>query len=331
MTRGSWPTGRLAVVCVAGVILVTTSAFLGPQPVSWNEVTDPDSSRFFWPLRLPRTILAAFVGAGLSLGGVVFQTLFRNPLATPYTLGIASGASVAVTFGMMIGAARTGTAFPSLYLFALAGSCGAVGLILLLARLPAGRDMNRLLLGGVCIGYASAAGVMLMQSLGTPALAVESVKWMMGSLAFSRPYAGLEVAVAWVCCLALVTGLHRSLDQVAMGDALAAGRGVNVGAVTWTCLAACGVLTAVIVANCGPIGFVGLMIPNVLRYFIGARTLPLVLASCFFGAAFLALCDGAARSFRYEIPVGVITNLLGSMFFFASLLRRSAQAAQGTM
>lgn len=316
------PSVRLAVLAIIAALVVVASAFLGPTRVTWDAVFHPAEGDFFWRLRAPRTALAAAVGAGLSLGGVVCQTLFRNPLATPYTLGIPSAGSLAVALAMLFGVSGQWFFVPRLHLFAFLGCCVAMLLILSLARLPAGRDMTRLLLGGVCLSYAGAAGVMFIHWIGTPAVTAESVKWMMGSLATLRPVAAAEVGLALLVVAALTAAMHRSLDLLAMGESLAAGRGVQVARVTWTCLAGVGLLTAVIVANCGPIGFVGLMIPNVLRGFIGPRTLPLAAASCLLGAAFLAVCDGAARTFESELPVGVITNILGAGFFISLLARR---------
>ena len=125
-------------------------------------------------------------------------------------------------------------------------------------------------------------------------------------------------------------GSHRSLDLLTLGDHVAASRGVSVGWTIWSCYALVGLLTAVIVANCGPIGFVGLMVPHIGRAIFGVRTLPLVLGSALLGAAFLATCDGIARCLPVtELPVGVVTNILGATFFFYLLATR--EVAHGPM
>ena len=133
-----------------------------------------------------------------------------------------------------------------------------------------------------------------------------------------------------VFCVGLDASSQLRFDLLSMGDDWAASRGVAVGATVWTCFLLVGLLTAVIVANCGPIGFVGLMVPHIARALLGLRALPLVLSSALIGAAFLATCDGVARSLSvYELPVGVITNILGAAFFFYLLATRDVSYSAG--
>ncbi|MBK8916136.1 MAG: iron ABC transporter permease [Phycisphaerales bacterium] len=276
--------------------------------------------------RIPRAALAAVAGAGLALGGVVFQSIFRNPLATPYTLGIDAGAALGAAIGFLTLSSSTLAAFTlwgitleysRLTLLALAGAIGAIALVYLMSRLRGGHDLTRLLLGGVCISYLAAAGIMLATYLANRAVTNEILYWIMGSLARHRPAAVLEITAILIPVAMLSMTLHRALDLLAMGDVMAAARGVAVGRVIWGCLLSVGLLTAAIVAHCGPIGFVGLMIPHFCRACVGPRAGPLLLVSMAVGAAFLAVCDAAARSISaYEIPVGVITNILGAAFFF---------------
>lgn len=310
---------RVLLLILLAALVVFLSTFAGPTQVAFGD-------RVYWLIRVPRAATAAAAGAGLALGGVVFQALFRNPLATPYTLGIDAGASLGAAYGHLV--LGTGSAFvlswagiqwelPRLTLLAFGGALAAIGLVYLMSRLHGGRDLTRLLLGGVCISYLCAAGVMLVMFYATRTVTSDIVIWTMGSLAQLRPAAAIEIAVVLALVLVFVLLRHRAIDLLAMGDVLAASRGVPVQGTIWSCFLLIGLLVAVIVANCGPIGFVGLMIPHLCRGFIGARTLPLLGASLAVGAAFLALCDAAARSWSaYELPVGVITNILGAGFFF---------------
>ncbi len=313
---------RVLALVAGGLAAVVVSLGLGPTPIQWSALFDGARSEVFWRLRVPRTLLAAGAGAGLALGGVVFQSLFRNPLATPFTLGIASGASFAASCAILLGLQGSWIGIPAVTLVAFCGCMVSLGLVFALSRLRETNDVTHLLLGGVCISYLFAAGVMLMQHLASAAVTVETLKWMMGSLAFLRPRSALEVGAVLIPVLGVVLSCHRAVDLIGMGEAVAAGRGVAVERVRWTCFAAIGLMVAVIVANCGPIGFVGLMVPHIVRLIVGARTLPLSLASCGAGAGFLALCDGAARWRPHELPVGVVTNILGAAFFFTLLARR---------
>jgi len=313
---------RFGVLLLAAVSLVVASSFLGPAAPEHS--TTPALTRvIYWQYRVPRTALAACAGAGLALGGVVFQTLFRNPLATPYTLGLASGASCAAAIAFLANVGGRLAGVPVLSLAAFAGAVVAMGMIFLMARLRSGSDMTRLLLAGVCVAYLCSAGILLATFLADRAITNEIVVWMMGSLAVHRPQAAVEVGVVLGITLALALGQHRALDLLALGDQLAASRGVAVGLVVWSSFAAVGLLVAVIVANCGPIGFVGLMVPHIARAVVGQRTLPLALGAITIGAAFLATCDAVARSlFPFELPVGVVTNMLGAVFFFYLLATR---------
>lgn len=325
---------RLLPLALAALLIVAGSSFLGPTRLDWSEVFHPyapgefGATNVFWTYRVPRTLLGGCAGAGLALAGVVLQALFRNPLATPYTLGIASGASLAAAIGFLHGVSGQWLGIPKLSSLAFGGALTAMSLVYLMARLRAGRDMTRLLLAGVCIAYMCSAGVLFVTYLADQAITNNVVMWMIGSLATLRPTAMLEILIVLIPALAFGVYAHRALDLLSMSDELAASRGVAVGAIVWTCFLLVGLLTAVIVANCGPIGFVGLMVPHIARALLGLRALPLVLGSALIGAAFLAVCDGVARSlFVYEFPVGVVTNVLGAAFFFYLLATRDTSYA----
>jgi iron complex transport system permease protein len=311
-------------VLLLGLVLaiVALSSLLGPVAVSWHEITHPAEGATFWRLRVPRTLLAAVAGASLALGGVIFQALFRNPLATPYTLGIASGASLATAIGLIAGVSGSILGVPMPTVLAFAGSLGAIGLVTLMAHAGGGRHMMRLLLGGVCVAYLCSAGVMLAQFLASPTVNLEIVMWMMGTLGRFRPAAVVEIVVVLLPVLAYAIAMHRPFDLLSMGEGLAASRGVAVQPLIWTSFVLTGFLVAVVVAACGPIGFVGLMVPHMVRVWVGPRMLPLAIGACLAGAAFLAVCDAIARTVMFELPVGVVTNILGAAFFFYLLLTR---------
>lgn len=325
---------RLTLIAATALTAIVGAAWLGYMPVNWNEVrhpfTDQGVINVFWQIRVPRTLLGACAGAGLALGGVILQTLFRNPLATPYTLGIASGAALAAAIGFILNLGGYWLGMPALSVLAFGGALCAMGLVYLMAKLRSEHDMTRLLLAGVCLAYLGSAGVLLVTVLAGAAVTNDIVMWMIGALGTHRPDAVLEIFVILVTALAALLYCHRALDLLMVGDDWAATRGVNVRKVVWTCFVLVGLLTAVIVANCGPIGFVGLMVPHITRALVGSRTLPLIIGSTLIGAAFLALCDGLARSFStYEIPVGVVTNILGAAFFFYLLAARDVAPAGG--
>lgn len=316
---------RLALLVPLVGVVLAGSTLLGPRWIGWDEIVGGSGAgQVYWHLRVPRALLAGVVGAGLAVGGVVFQTLFRNPLATPYTLGVASGASLAAALGFLLnirGSASFGV--PLLTLLAFGGALAAMLLVYLVSCLRRQRDMTRLLLAGVCVAYMCSAGILLVTFLADRAVTNDIVVWMMGSLGILRPWAWLEVLVVLVPVLLFVLAHHRALDLLTFGDTLAATRGVNVAVTIWGSYVAIGVLIAVIVANCGPIGFVGLMVPHISRALFGPRALILLISSALVGAGFLAICDGLARLLPVtELPVGVLTNILGAAFFFYLLTRQ---------
>lgn len=324
---------RFAVLIPGTLLVVAATTLLGPTPLDWDSLLAPlrgaapeagASVSIYWHLRVPRSLLAACAGAGLAVGGVIFQALFRNPLAEPYTLGVASGASLAAAMGFLFGWRSDALAgLPLLSVLAFAGALAAMGVVALMSRLRPGRDMARLLLAGVCVAYICSAGILLVTFLADRAITSDIVRWMMGSLVTVRPRAALEVVVVLVPVLAVAAGLHRALDLLTLGDELAASRGVAVGRTIWLSYGLVGCLTAAIVAHCGPVGFVGLMVPHIGRALFGVRTLPLLLGAALLGAAFLAVCDAIARAlFVVELPVGVVTNILGAAFFFYLLATR---------
>lgn len=325
---------RLALVGVISLIFVLGSTLLGETRLGWADVFGSQPSIVFWQLRVPRTLLAAMAGAALACGGVLFQSLFRNPLATPYTLGIDTGASLGAAVAFLNGVGgvwaiahigEVDIGLSRLSVFAFAGAMSALLIVLLMARLRGGQDITHLLLAGVCVSYISAAGIPLVMLLSNRPITNEIVIWTMGSLEKASADAlsgAVQIGVVLSVVLAYGIYQHRAIDLLSMGDDLAASRGVAVRRTVWISAGLVGVLTAVTVATCGPIGFVSLMIPHTARLIVGHHTLPRLVSSALIGAAFLALCEGLTRSAGPRvIPVGVVTNLLGAGFFFFLLAR----------
>lgn len=325
---------RFALLTPLVVAVIVGSAFVGPTALDWNSIThfDGDHINVFWQLRVPRSLLAAAAGAALAIGGVILQALFRNPLAEPYTLGIASGASLAAALGLLLSGVA-GFAWLStvpLAVLAFAGAALAMLAVVLVSRMRRGGDMARVLLAGVCVAYICSAGILLVTFLADRNVTNEIVKWMMGSLVTVRAWEPLQVTVILVPVLAFALRMHRALDLLSFGPELAAARGVAVRFTVWSSFALVGLLTAVVVAHCGPIGFIGLMVPHMGRALFGARTWPLLCGSTLIGAGFLTACDALARGISVlELPVGVVTNILGAGFFLYLLATREILPAGG--
>ena len=316
---------RVLLLCLLAVVAVgVLTPLVGSSSISLKRAFSgqwPDAQVFFG-VRLPRTLLALLAGGALSVAGVLFQALLRDALATPYTLGVSSGASlgavVAICFGLhsMVGLPAVGVA-------AMLGA-GAV-LLLVLFVSAEGRRMSSftLLLAGVTINSVVMSLIMLLHNLASVGQSFAIVHWLMGNLdpVDAPTLLGLAAIV-----LPLSLGLclmARQLNLIAVGEEWAATRGASpTRLLLWGYIAG-SLLTAVVTAITGPIGFVGLVVPHALRLRLGGDHRLLLPASFLMGAAFLTLCDTLARSLlAVEIPVSVVTALVGGPFFIALLRSR---------
>jgi len=285
--------------------------------------------------RFPRSLLALQVGFTLALCGATFQVLFRNPLATPYTLGIASGGSLGALIALRVGWVGVLAGFSTMSVAAFVGSISIVFLVLLVARGARRLTSNELLLAGVTLGLFCSALMVFVTAVSNERVTFVIVRWMMGSLDPLRSIEGATlfpmIVPAWVV-LVLVS---RSLNQYRLGDELASSRGVNVAVLQLVCIGVCSLATAAVVAQCGPIGFVGLVVPHIAALLVGTDCRVLLPASAVMGGVFLILCDWASQvAMRVAgevmgrhlgsatLPIGVITALVGVPIFLVLLRRR---------
>jgi iron complex transport system permease protein len=312
----------LAAVWIATMIL---TPLVGSQSISLEQILrgDPTAASIFWQLRLPRILLALLGGAALATSGLGFQTLFRNPLAEPYTLGVSSGAAL----GAVIALRFEGGQFLGLSLVGLAsfaGALGATALIVGLAMRRQGIQTSTLLLAGVAVSLSCSAIILFLQYLADSTQTFRMVRWMMGGLSVVG-----YTEVLWL--LPFVLGgsaalfvLRWELNLLLTGEELAASRGVDLARLRRYVLLATSLMIGALVAVAGPIGFVGLIVPHMLRRFVGHDHLYLVPACILGGGAFLTLCDAVGRTILSpaELPVGILTALLGGPFFLWLLVWR---------
>ncbi|MEV0152913.1 iron ABC transporter permease [Micromonospora sp. NPDC050686] len=270
-------------------------------------------------LRLPRAVLGLLVGALLALAGGAYQGVFRNPLADPYLLGVAAGAGLAVTVAMVLGANAEGFTGMSLTvpLAAFVGSLGAVALTYLLGA-AGGRDRSpaTLILAGVAVSAFLAAGqTWLLQRHADTIQPVYS--WLLGRLV-TAGWSDVRLVLPYFLVTAVVVLLHRrELDVLSLGDDEATSLGLHPQRSRYLLIAAASLGTAAAVSASGLIGFVGIIVPHTVRLLAGSSYRVVLPLSMLFGGAFLALTDVAARTAAapQEIPIGVVTALLGGPFF----------------
>ncbi|CAN7179563.1 putative F420-0 ABC transporter permease subunit [Devosia sp. LjRoot3] len=271
-----------------------------------------------WDLRMPRVIAAMGVGAGLALAGAVMQALTRNPLADPYLLGLSSGAALGAVTLVVMGFALL------VPLGAFVGSLAALGLALLIAQLLGGATPVRAILAGISISaLASAMTSFIIFWSATGDSYREILSWLMGSLSGSGWVDAGLVAASLLVCAPVMLISARGLDAFAFGEKSAASLGVDVARLRWTLLGASALLTGVMVAIGGAIGFVGLVVPHAVRLAVGSRHGKLLPLSMLVGAIFMLWADTMARTLfdPRELPVGIVTALVGAPAFLLILMR----------
>ncbi|SFD79231.1 iron complex transport system permease protein [Actinopolyspora alba] len=335
--RGSRLRPRHLLIGIAAlVVLVLVSVLTGAAELGWQRVlaelgaqftggVSPLSEReaaILWQLRVPRVVLAVLVGAALAVSGAAFQGVFRNPLADPYLLGAASGAGLSVTVVVtavpQVTLGSTGLAQVAAFL----GALGGVGLTWLIGR-SAGPDTATLVLAGVAVSaFLTAAQTFVQQ------LRVESLQrvymWLLGRLSTSGWHEVLTVVPGLCLATMVLCACGRLLDLLGTGDEEAAALGVRPGRVRALVLVAASLATASAVSVAGLIGFVGLVVPHLVRLALGGSYRVIVPVSLLFGGAFLVGADMLARTVMApaELPIGVITAFTGAPFF-ALLLHTS--------
>lgn len=290
------------------------------QTIFSPEQADPLLSTIIWKVRFPRVLLAALVGATLSLGGLVFQALLRNPLAEPYILGISGGSAIGAIGGILLGLAG----FPGVFLMAFAGSMATLVLILVMASGQTLLKQNALLLAGVMVNAFCAAIIMFLVSMTRDARLHNIIFWLMGDLSTtSMVQVGLLALTNLPCFIALFILSHK-MNLLLMGKDLAQSMGVNIRLLMLMLLVTTSLMVSATVSHCGLLGFVGLVIPHLLRLCFGPDHRLLVPACILGGGAYMVICDTLARSLpgQGEMPAGVITAIIGAPLFIL-LLKRS--------
>ncbi|MGB6011975.1 MAG: iron ABC transporter permease [Desulfobacterales bacterium] len=280
---------------------------------------DPMVATIIWKIRFPRVLLATLVGGTLSLGGLVFQALLKNPLAEPYILGISGGSAIGAIIGILIGFAK----FPGVSLMAFSGSIGTLLLILVMSSGQTILKKDALLLSGVMVNAFCGAVIMFLVSLTQDARLHNIIFWLMGDLSMvDMPQVGILAAML-LPCFFLLFWFSNSMNLLLMGKEMAQTMGVNVKAVTVTLLVVTSFMVSATVSYCGLVGFVGLVVPHLLRLLFGPDHRVLVPACVFGGGAYLVFCDVLARALpeQGEMPAGVITAMVGAPLFIYLLKR----------
>jgi iron complex transport system permease protein len=318
--------GTLALVtCLLAPLVGSTQISLArvfDRSIPFEENVD---AQIFFVARLPRVLAGAMVGATLAAAGVVFQAMLRNPLATPFTLGVSAGASLGAMLVIIFGVSIAIGPFTSVPLASFAGATIATALVYWLAT-PSGRAMSTsvLLLAGVTLNSFFSALIMFVQYIADFAQVYRAARWLMGDLdvgGFDPIVAAVPLTLA---AFAMFAVLPSSLNLLSLGADAAAVRGVDVVRSQRLAFFSASLATAAAVSLAGPIGFIGIVVPHLVRLMVGVDHRIVLPASALFGAAFLVACDLLARTLiaPVEIPVGVVTAMIGGPFFLWLLVRK---------
>ncbi len=316
----------LATLAIAPLIGATRISLTKALSSEINFADNVDAHILFLA-RLPRILLAAITGASLSVAGAVFQAILRNDLAAPITLGVASGAAFGAVLAISLGLSFTVLGFSSISFAAFLGAILAVTLVFSLVKTRQGEmPTSIVLLAGVTVNFFFAALVMFIHYLSDVTQSFRIVRWLMGGLDITDYQTVFSVSLPVIIGSVILMVIARDLNLISSSSQSAMSRGVDVPKIQKVGLISASLVTGSVVAVSGPIGFVGLVVPHIVRLLIGPDQRILIPASMLFGASFLIICDTVARTViaPTEIPVGVITAMIGGPFF-VWLLRRKRQ------
>ena len=316
----------MATLCVTPMIGSTRINLMNALSGGVHANNNLDANILF-QVRLPRILLGALAGAALSVAGAIFQALLRNDLAAPFTLGVSSGAALGAVIAIVFNLNMIILGFPMVALFSFLGALGAVFLVFSLVRTRHGEfPTGILLLAGVTANFFFAAMVMFLHYISDFSQSFRILRWLMGGLDITDYQTVFSIAPMVFLGIGLLGYVSRDLNLISTGIHSATSRGVNVPRIQKIGFITASLITGTVVSITGPIGFVGLIVPHTVRLIVGSDLRILIPASMLFGASFLVACDTLARMLLAptEIPVGIITAILGGPFF-VWLLKRKRQ------
>jgi iron complex transport system permease protein len=318
--------GALAIVaCLLAPLVGSTTIRLADVFDRSRPFAENVDAQIFFIARLPRVLAAALVGCALALAGVVFQALLRNPLASPDTLGVSAGAALGAMLALTLHADFTLFGVSAVPLASFAGSLGALVIVYgLSAARRRGTTTMVLLLAGVTLTALLSAVVRFVQFLADFTETLQTTRWLMGSLDVGSYTPIVAALVPMSLAIAGIASLPRVFDLISVGAESAAARGVNVDLFERVALVSASLATGAAVSLAGPVGFVGIVVPHLVRLVVGADHRLVIPAAGLFGAAFLVGCDVIARTVLapVELPVGIVTAIIGGPFFLWLLFRR---------
>jgi len=306
-------------LCIS-IIIIFISSFIGQVDIDIYNIFNSESLDYaiFWELRVPRVIAGFFVGALLSISGLVFQTIFRNAMSSPYTLGVASGASFGVGFAIVF------EIMNFVWLFSFVGAVSTVIIHLFIMIKIRQYDRDSMLLVGIALSFFYSASLMILLFLSDQKQSYMIMRFTMGSLDIASLNELISIIIISIFILLVVLFYKYELKLLLTNEEYAYLKGVNIKRVSYTLLAVLSLGIGIAVASTGPIGFVGLIVPHIIKTIYKQSADKLIIPIFFYGGLFLVVCDLIARTVggSSDIPIGVVTSFLGGGVFIYLILNR---------
>lgn len=331
-------------LCLLVIASPIAALFFGAADLSTTELVqciiggcqDPVNNMIFWEIRAPRVFVGFLVGAGLAVAGATLQNITRNGLADPYLFGVVSGAGLGASIATLLFDSKLAEQLGLIQLFpdlsfslalpfaAFLGALFSVFLVQILASKTFGSKTEHMLLAGIAVSFMLSALSHFLLFLGEPFAANKVIFWLMGSLARVETWYAWVMLPVVLISVALLLLYGRHMDALLLGDENAKTLGVQVTRLRILSLIICAALTACIVSYCGGIGFVGLMIPHIVRSWLGVTSRIVTIGCVLLGGCFMVWVDVLARVTLpdQEIPIGIITSAIGSVFFLLVMSQR---------
>ncbi|MFY9142906.1 FecCD family ABC transporter permease [Sulfuricurvum sp.] len=310
-------------IFILSLIILAVAPFVGETPLEIRKILDAGAMEhlLFWDLRFPRVLVAFFSGAILALGGMIFQAVFRNSLTTPFTLGVSSGATLATAIGIVF---LPSSLAALSYLFSFAGAFSTILLLFLFARALRAEQTNSLLLIGIALSFFYSAALMVVYYLSDLEQSHSIIRFTMGSLNIVGLDKFYPVIAAALLLLGVVSRYKKELKLILTSYENAFLKGIEIKKINLILLLVVSLSVGVSVSVVGPIGFIGLVIPHIIRLVYKRSSDKLILPVFYYGGVFLVLCDLIGRNLGAvsEVPIGVVTSFVGGPFFIYIILRR---------
>ncbi len=318
---------KIILITTICIMIIVTAPFIGTHSLNIQNIFTNNSidSYIFFNTRLPRVIAGFIAGGILAVSGLVFQSIFKNPIATPFTLGVAGGASLGAALYLFFAQSVTIFAVFGQTIAAMIGALITIFIVYTLSMMKGKLNNATLLLAGVAINFFTSALLMFIQYFSDINQSYNITRYMMGSLTTISNNNILFLIPVSFLTFSIIYSYHKELDILSMGDYIAESRGVNITQSITILYFAVSFAIAAVTAATGPVGFIGMIIPHIVRMAVSYRNKILIPISFIFGGAFLVLCDSAARTMiaPVELPVAIITSIIGAPFFIFLIIKTS--------